>query len=400
MHRPEPAPIRVLHVIGRADCGGTESWLTSLLHHCDRRRVAMDFLVHTRQAGHLEEVIQARGASILRCFGARTPWRYARNFRRLLGEYGPYDVIHSHVSHFSGFVLRLAHQSGVPVRVAHSHHAPPPGDALQHHHLARRVYLTTTRRWIECHATHRLAASRAAAQSLAQPDRAGAPWSVMHCGVDLTAFQRGDDRLAVRRELGIDEAALVVGHVGRFVEAKNHAHLLRTMAMLIEQDRAACLLLIGDGALRDAMRRYAAELNIAGHVRFVGFRNDAPRLLSSAMDVFAFPSQREGLGLALVEAQAAGLPCVVSDTVPEEATVLPQLVRHLPLAAGPRAWAHAIRAWVGQPPGISCEQAWQQVVASDFNIVASAGRLEQLYRDALGRPLPTDTARDAELAAK
>jgi glycosyltransferase involved in cell wall biosynthesis len=400
MHPPETAPIRVLHVIGRADCGGTESWLTSVLQHSDRRRVAMDFLVHTRQSGHYDEAIQGRGASVLRCFGARTPWRYARNFRRLLDQHGPYDVVHSHVSHFSGFVLRLAHQSGVSVRVAHSHHAPPPGDQLQPH-LTRRVYLTTTRRWIERHATHRLAASHAAAPSLAHPDRAGAPWDIMHCGVDLSAFQCGDDQLAVRRELGIDKSSFVVGHAGRFVEAKNHRHLLRTMAALVEQDRAACLLLIGDGELRDAMRRYAAELNIAGNVRFVGFRSDTPRLLSCAVDVFAFPSLREGLGLALVEAQAAGLPCIASNTVPEEATVVPQLVQHLPLSAGPRAWAKAIRALVGQPPQISRPAAWQQVAASDFNILVSVERLERLYRDALQRPFPADTARrDAELAEK
>src|SRR5207247_1780445 len=117
----------------------------------------------------------------------------------------------------------------------------------------------------------------------------------------------------IRREMGFAPNELVIGHVGRFELQKNHDLLLRIHAEVLKLRPEARLLMIGEGSLLEASRATAAQLGIAGQVRFAGARPDVARLMLGVMDVFVMPSSWEGLGLAAVEAQAAGLPSILSD---------------------------------------------------------------------------------------
>src|SRR5208283_1463389 len=114
-------PVRILHVVGGMNRGGVETWLMHLLRHLDRQRFRMDFLVHTSQPCAYDNEIAAFGSRIIHCFPHTKPWRYAPNLMRILREDGPYDVVHSHVHHFTGLLLFIARRAGVPVRIAHSH---------------------------------------------------------------------------------------------------------------------------------------------------------------------------------------------------------------------------------------------------------------------------------------
>ncbi len=114
-----PKPIRVLHVVGGMNRAGTETWLMHLLRNIDREHYRMDFLVHAAQPFEYAEEIEALGARVIPCLHPTKPWRYARNFMRILKELGPYEVVHSHVHHFTGLPLYLARRAGVPVRIAH-----------------------------------------------------------------------------------------------------------------------------------------------------------------------------------------------------------------------------------------------------------------------------------------
>ncbi|MCP4189667.1 MAG: glycosyltransferase family 1 protein [Planctomycetaceae bacterium] len=371
-------PIRVLHVIGGTECGGSESWLVELAKRCDRRQLSMDFLVHSHEPGHYDQVLIDHGAKLLRCASPRSPWRYARTFRRLLRQYGPYQVVHSHVSFFSGLPLKVAAHAAVPMRVAHSHHVTAT-DSETHKSVPRGMYESIMGRWIARHATHRISTSDAAQRTLDSRQNKGESWQTIYCGIDLTPFQRSTDSIAIRNELGIPESAFVVGHTGRFVEVKNHGYLLDTMAHLLQQDPTYMLVLMGDGELRPQMEAKASELGIAQQVRFLGVRTDVAKLLSGAIDTFAFPSHHEGLGLALIEAQAAGLPCITSSSVPEEATVVPELITRLPLSAGPAVWAEAIATIRKQPLTIDRQTAYQQVAASHFNIATNLRQIKELY---------------------
>src|SRR5438270_3016745 len=111
-------PIRILHVVGAMDRGGVETWLMHVLRHIDRRRFVMDFLTQTTNPGQFDEEIRDLGSRVLYCLNPHQPWLYAAGMRRVLAANQPYQIIHSHLHHYSGFVLRLAKSGGVPGRIA------------------------------------------------------------------------------------------------------------------------------------------------------------------------------------------------------------------------------------------------------------------------------------------
>jgi glycosyltransferase involved in cell wall biosynthesis len=375
---PTSQPIRVLHVVGEMGRGGVETWLMHVLRHIDRHRFQMDFLVATKDPCAYDDEIRALGGRVIPCVGPHRPWTYAPRLRRILQKNGPYDIVHSHVHHFSGFILRLAKGSGVSVRIAHSHTDTSRIDSRAS--LARRAYLRLCERWIRQCATRQLACSREAATSLfGSTWRESANASVLHCGIDLQPFSSPVDKAAVRGELGIAPDALVLGHVGRFCEQKNHAFLLKIAAEVAKREPRAVLLLVGDGALRPRVERRVASLGLRDRVIFTGGRGDVHRLMLGAMDVFVFPSLCEGLGLVLVEAQAAGLPCFASDGVPTEAYVVKPLVRPLSLAQPAAVWAEQILSIRRARPAIRRDEALSRVERSSFSIESSCRALEAAY---------------------
>lgn len=375
--RVRRAPLRVLHVVGGMDRGGVETWLMHVLRRLDRQQVRMDFLVHTETPRAFDEEIVARGARLLRCPLPAPLWRYATSLRSVLRRTGPFDVVHSHVHHFSGCVLAVARLAGVPVRVAHSHsdrRAAEEGAGLR-----RSAYLAATQRALLHVMTAGLACSRDAARDLY-----GLGWSkdpriqVLHYGIDLEPFRQVVDRAEVRAELGLGPGR-VFGHVGRFVEAKDHALLIDIFDVLARADAGAQLLLVGDGPLRPTIEARVRHLGLSSRIVFAGVRPDVPRVLQ-AMDAFIFPSRFEGLGLAAVEAQAAGLPVLMSTAVPEEAVVVPHLVRRHERSQPPSEWARAALELASRPPPPP-ESTLAAVTAAGFDINTSAERLQALYVD-------------------
>ena len=383
MHPESEAPIRVLHIVGGMVRGGIETWLMHVLRHRDPARYRMDFVVHTTEACPYDEELRSLGSRIHPCLSPARPWDYARNFRRLLAEHGPFDIVHSHVHQFNGFTLRAARQARVPVRICHSHVDTMPEDAAPG--LARRLYIGTMRGLIWKNATHGLAASRLAAQALFGPDWAGDPrFRVLYYGIDLRPFRAAPDP-AARADFGLPAEAFVLGHTGRFDEQKNHRFLLEIARETMAAEPRTRLLLIGAGALRPAIEQRAAALGIADRVIFAGLRSDVPRVLKGAVDVFVLPSLCEGLALALLEAQSAGLPCVIADTIPDEADAVPPLITRLPLTAPASEWAAKILATKDRAP-MAGNAALATMEASHFDIRRSSAELMKVYSAATANP--------------
>lgn len=382
-----PDRLRILHVLGGLNRGGVETWLLNVMRAIDRRRLEMHFLVHTAEPGAYDAAVRDLGGRITPCPNPSSPWRYGRALRRVLREHGPYDVVHSHVHHFSGHVLGIARSAGVPVRIAHSHtdSSLEDGEAGP----ARRLYLRTMRRWIRRHANAGFAASRLAAAALYGPGWEADPrWRVLYYGIDLAPFADDVDRRQVRQALGLPEAGLVIGHVGRFVRQKNHPFLLRVAAEAARRDARVRLLLVGEGPLRPVIEREVERAGLERLVVFAGGRADVPAVMRGGMDVFLFPSRWEGLGIVLLEAQAAGLPCVLSDVVPEEAEVSPGSTRRLSLHAPPEQWARAVveAALSASPTGR--RDALARMSGGRFDIRTCARDLADAYVRLAGRAIP------------
>ncbi|MDQ6832897.1 MAG: glycosyltransferase [Chloroflexota bacterium] len=371
-------PRRILHVLGMMERGGAETWLMHILRMIDRDRYQMDFLVHITEPQDYDDEIRALGSNIIFCPHTRQPFQYARDFLRVLKEHGPYDVVHSHVHQYSGLVLRLAKRAGVPVRIAHSHLDASASEAQAS--PQRKAYVKLMRHWIDACATDGLAASRQAAADLFGSNwEADSRYRTLFCGVDFSPFAQSPCPAEVRAEFHIPADAFVIGHVGRFTDQKNHAFLLDVARVVVERDPGVRFLLVGEGELRPEIMACADRMGLGEHIIFAGSRADVPRLMRGAMDVFVFPSHYEGLGLVLVEAQAARLPCVFSDVVPCEADIVPPLVHRLSLAAAPAAWADAVLAARDTPPPLSQPETLVIAQATPFDVRASWDALAYVY---------------------
>ena len=348
-----------------------------LLRAIDRRRVAFDFLVHVQAPAAYDDEIRALGARVIVCPEPQAPIAYGRRLGNLLNTWGPYDVVHSHVHHFSGRVLRVARRRGVPVRVAHSHSDTRLLDRSVS--VPRAVYLRLMDGLIRRYATAGLAASESAARALWGTDwESDGRWRVFHCGIDVDRFRAGADRGRVRADLGIPPDSVVIGHVGSFGAVKNQPFLIQMAREMMRSSERVWLLLVGEGAGRGKAEAQAERLGIGRRVVFAGLRSDVPRLMKGAMDVFVFPSLYEGLPLAVVEAQAAGLPVVVSDAVTREVAVVPGLVTWHRLADTTSSWVAATQAALRTPTAIR-ESGLTRVEHSTFNLQTGIGRLEELY---------------------
>lgn len=309
----------------------------------------------------------------------RKPWLYARDFREILLGFGPYDAVHSHVHHYSGFVLRLAHQSSVPIRIAHSHNDTSPAD--MNAHTLQRMYMHLSRFWIHRHASQKLAVSETAAKSLF-----GSGWiedprtQLLYYGIDIDPFEQNVDRRALRDQLGIPPYAFVIGHVGRFFEQKNHKFLLEVACKLLKQDSQIYLLLVGDGPLRSEIESQIRSLGLTERVVIAGVRSDIPKILLGGMDMFVFPSLYEGLPMAVMEAQAAALPTVLSDAITPEVDIVKPLINRMPLSASPEEWAHTILTLKRRTHRLTPLDAVSIFKQSHINIEISTERLLHEYQ--------------------
>jgi glycosyltransferase involved in cell wall biosynthesis len=354
--------------------GGAETWLMHMLRRIDRQKIQMDFLVHTNEPAAYDAELLELGSKLLHCAYTHDPLRYAGRFLKIVKRHGPYDVLHSHVHHFSGYVLALGRAAGIPVRISHSHNDTRVLAASAG--FLRRFYLKTTRRLVFAYCTRALAASSPAALDLFGPhwDR-DQRVSVLPCGIDLEPFRQSWDRSIIRAEFGICAQDVVFGHVGRFDPQKNHVFLIDVAAEVVKREPKAKFLLVGDGPLRPSIEDRLQRAGIATRVVITGLRKDVARLMMGAMDGFLFPSLYEGVPLALIEAQAARLPAVVADTVSSEAVVVPDLIVQVPLRQSAAEWAEIAL----QHRGKTAPNALAQVEASPFNVVTSLRELLKAY---------------------
>ncbi|MBO3460076.1 glycosyltransferase family 1 protein [Aetokthonos hydrillicola Thurmond2011] len=381
--------LRILHVVGGMNRGGIETWLMHILRHIDRDRFQMDFVVHTTVACAYDEEILSLGSQIIPCLKPSQPWLYALNFRQILREYGPYHIVHSHVHHFNGYVLHLAQQAGVPIRIAHSHLDSSALEADREWY--RHLYLTLMKSLIARYAILGLGCSQVANADLFGVNWKTDPrWQVLYYGINLTPFQEPIDAIKVRSEFNLPVDAFVIGHVGRFDPQKNHQFLLKIFAEVARLVPSAYLLLVGEGVLQPKIKQQAWEIGISDRVIFAGSRSDVPRLMRGAMDLFLFPSLCEGLGLVLIEAQAAGLSCIFSDVVPKEADVVKPLLKRLSLSQPISEWANELLAWQNRKPKNFQTDAFKLVEASPFNIETSVKQLEKLYQAQFAKKKSSD----------
>lgn len=329
-------PIRILHVLGRLDRGGAETMVMNLYRHMDRQQVQFDFVLHTaEECSYTQEVLQLGGRIYaVPAYSPKTAGKYRRAWRQFLKEHTEYRILHSHVRSTASLYLPLAKKYGMTT-IMHSHNTSS-GKGLA------AVVKTIFQYPLRFQADYLFACGREAGEWLyGKMACRSQRFVVLPNAIDLTQFQWSfETRKEVRRMLSVDEKTLVIGHIGRFEQQKNHSFLVKIFEEVRKIESDSTLLLIGEGVLRTAIEAQVASSSTAGHVRFLGSRNDVNQLLQG-MDVFLFPSLFEGLPVTLIEAQAAGLVVIMSDAVTSEIKIT-DLIDECKLKEAPEVWAKRI----------------------------------------------------------
>jgi glycosyltransferase involved in cell wall biosynthesis len=316
-------PIRILQVVVNMNRGGAETLLMNLYRNMDRSKVQFDFL--TCKPGVFDAEIEEMGGTI-----HRIPYvsdighaKYVHALEHFFETHPNYKIVHAHMDKMSGFVLRAAKKAGTPVRIAHSHNTSSEGG------VAARAYKWVAGTFISSCATHFVACSNKAAKWLFTNKMNKA--MILKNGIESEKFAFSPAiREQVRQELELPSDSYVLGHVGRFAHQKNHSFLIDIFAQLHQEKSNTVLILAGDGPLRAEIEQKVEGLHLQNKVKFLGVRSDITRLLQ-AFDMFVFPSLHEGLPVTLIEAQGAGLPCLVSDEITEEVDMGIQLVERIAL---------------------------------------------------------------------
>lgn len=384
IQQPWPGrPLRVLQVCASLHNGGPERWLVDVCQAGPAENLSMDIAVLWDANGLFAQKARERKIPIYQCAGGANPFKFVGALRRLIRERGPYDAIHCHIHAFSAFGVLAARLEGVPARVVHSHNVVKDSTKS----LFRRGYIVLARALLRLFATAGLAPSAASLEDLFGPNwRADPRWSVLPCGIDLTPFSAPIETASSRAELGIPDDALVLGSVGHLSPLKNSDFLVDVLASVLRVRADAYLLMIGEGPLREALLSKAQKGGYGDRLVLPGRRPDVPALMRNVMDVFVFPSPppplgNEALPIAVVEAQAAGLPTVISDGVTEEAILVPELVLQIPADAGPEKWASAVIQQARLCDSVVARGALGRIERSNHNCAVSMKVLATLYRN-------------------
>lgn len=366
-------PLRILHVIGAMDRGGAETIIMNLYRQIDRKKYQFDFLVHTERKCDYDDEIYSLGGRIFHVprYLIVNYFSYAGKCKKLMEEHPEWKIVHGHIGSSASVYLRVARKLN-RFTIAHSHkmnQLSSPGDVIH-------KIMTYDNRWI---ADYFMACSRQAGldrygKKIVESNR----FLVLNNGIDAPKYCFDPEvRQNLRKQFHIGNE-LVVGHIGRFVKIKNHEFLLEVFKEVLRIKPDAKLVLVGRGPLEAAMKRKAEELGMKDNVLFLGVREDIPKLLSM-MDIFVFPSFHEGLGIVAIEAQAAGLPCVISSTIPDEAVITTD-VKKMELTEKAEKWADVI---IDMSEIKERQNNLEDVRKAGFDIGSSVKQLTQVYDRAI-----------------
>lgn len=368
MENAKKEPIRIAQVIGKWVGGGVEAVVMNYYRHIDKSKIQFDFICDEDSTNIPYEEIESLGGKVILIPPYQKLFKYHKELKRILKE-GNYKIVHSHINTLSVFSLCAAKCAKVPVRIAHSH------STTNKKEKKKNLMKQMLKPFSKLFATDYMCCSELAGRWLFGDKLYDeGKIYVLNNAIDLHKFEYNEKiREEVRNELNIDEKTLVMGHIGRFVEQKNHDFLIDIFYELHKQVPNSVLMLVGQGPLQDKMKEKVEKLNLSKSVLFLGQRNDVARLYQ-AMDVFVLPSLYEGLGMVLIEAQTAGIYCFASTEVPEIAKVT-NYMEFIDLQSDAKTWGEKIINREKKVP----RQNKEELQEKGFDITREVNKLEDKY---------------------
>lgn len=377
-------PLRILFVFGcPLKKGGTENVMINIVKNIDRDRFHIDFLIFDKTPDQSDDkkYLESLGCSFYQ-ITARGVDRKLHN--RELDEFfrdHEYDIVHTHMDAIGEEALKAAKKHGIKALIAHSHNTDQldnPKGLKDHLH---KCYLIYEKHLLRRYAEYFVACSPEAGKWLFGDKICNSEkYLLLKNSIDSSAYSFDEEtRNEVRKELGLEGRKVII-HVGQFRTQKNHGKVIEVFNELHKRDDSFALVLVGTGEEQDNIKSKVEALGLKEDVLFLGNRNDIPELLQAA-DVFLFPSLYEGLSVALLEAQASDLICIVSDTVSPASFVTEKTVS-LGLDKDAKAWAERIESSLDTYKTRSDMKSL--FAEKGYDISAQIKVLESFYKKAAG----------------
>lgn len=369
METRKDEPIRIAHIIGKWLGGGVESVVMNYYRHIDRTKIQFDFICDEDSTNIPYREIESLGGKVYIVPNYTDIFRYQNELVKIFRE-NKYKIVHSHINTLSVFSLHAAKKAEVPIRIAHSHSTTNKTEWKKN--LIKQILRPFSRLYATEYFTCSELAGRWLFGNKAYDD--GKVY-VLNNAIEVDKFDFNEEtRKKKRKELNIDDGTVVIGHVGRFVEQKNHEKLIEIFNEVHKHNKNTVLLLAGQGPLKDKINKQVNERGLKNSVAFLGQRSDIDELYQ-AFDVFVLPSLYEGLPVSGIEAQAAGLLCVFSDDMTKETKIL-DTTEFLPLNQSAEEWADTI---IKKTKIFSRKKEKDKVTSYNFNINVEVKKIERIY---------------------
>ena len=362
-------PIRIAQITGKWFGGGIESVVMNYYRNIDKSKIQFDFICDEDSTNIPYEEIKKLGGKVILIPPYEKALKYHKQLKKVLKE-GNYKIVHSHINTLSVFSLFAAKRAKVPVRIAHSHSATNKKEKKKN--LLKQIF----RPFSKTFATDYMCCSELSGKWLFgnKKYKKGNVY-LLNNAIDLDKFKYNKKiRQKKQKELKINDDALVIGHIGRFVKQKNHTFLIDIFNEIHKKNKNSLLLLIGQGPLMNEIKEKVTNLKLTNYVRFLGQRNDVNEFYQ-VFDAFLLPSLYEGLPVVGIEAQATGNLCFFSDTTTKETKVLDSTI-FIPLNKNAKEWANQI---LNNIKTYKKHDVTKQISNHGFNIKNEAKKLENKY---------------------
>jgi len=352
-------------------CGGAETRTMEIYRRIDKKKVQFDFLTLIDEVGYYDKEIYNLGGKI---YTATPPkenlFLHLKEVYEIINNQGPFYAVHAHTSLHSGLILLIAYLSNVKVRISHSRTS-----SGQNNSFYRKIYIKIMKILIKYCATDLVACSKLAADYLF--DNSNRDIRIIENAIDFNRFKELENRnLSLRKKLNIDKDDFIIGHVGSFRKVKNHQFILKILKKLESYDKKYKMVFVGTGKLFDDINNQTKKVDFGKKTLFLGQRSDVPELMAM-FDLLLLPSLYEGLPGVIVEAQAAGTPCFLSDNITEEVDAGLNLLKFLSLK-NENKWAEMINN-AQKKQEIDKEKIYMKFKENNFNVESSIDSFYQLY---------------------
>lgn len=365
----EQNPIRIAHIMGKWLGGGVEAVVMNYYRHIDRTKIQFDFICDEDSTNIPYDEIEALGGKVILIPSYQKVFQYQKQLKQVLRG-GNYQIVHSHINALSIFPLRAAKRTRIPVRIAHSHSTTNKVE------WKKNLLKNVLKLFSKVYATHYFACTEHAGRWLFGDETFDkGEVFILNNAIDVFKFKYNPEiRTQKRVELGISDDILVIGHIGRFVQQKNHHYVIDVFNEVHKMNQNSILVLIGQGPLQVEIENKVKELGLVDSVKFLGQREDVHEWYQ-AFDVFLFPSIYEGLGMVAIEAQCAGCYCLASTEVPSVAKVTDN-IEFLDLNQESEEWGKYL---LEKAPNQKFKNLELEVAKQGYDIKKEVKNLERLY---------------------